>query len=292
MIRKAVVPVAGLGTRLLPLTKSLPKEMLPVGRKPAIHHVVDELAEAGIDRILLITSRHKQAIENYFDEDRELTAHLDASGKTDLIEAIRVPDIEFTIMRQGRPAGNGDAVRLARSFIGDDPVVVAWGDAIVRCPPGRNVVHRMIETHQTRQACCTIAVEEVPEEKVSRYGIVRPVGEAGDAFPIDYLVEKPDTASAPSRYAVSARYVCNPDIVGALDRTPPGRGGELWLVDAIQTLLSQGKPVWCVRLGNDGKRYDIGNPKSYWEACADFALDDALDGAAFRDYLRKRFCIG
>jgi UTP--glucose-1-phosphate uridylyltransferase len=291
MICKAVIPVAGFGTRLLPLTRSIPKEMLPVGRKPTIHHVVEELAEAGIRHILFVTARHKRSIEDYFDPDPELEAHLRAVGRAELAEAMRLPEVDVMTVRQSRPAGNGDAVRLARSFIGDEPVVVAWGDAILKCPPGRNVVQRMIETHERQGAVCTIAVEEVPPEKVSRYGIVHPAGEAGEAFPIDDLVEKPDIASAPSRYAVSARYVCSPEILPALDRTPAGRDGELWLVDAIRTLLHAGGSVWCVQLGDGCRRYDIGNPRSYWEACVDFALEDAADGAAFRSYLEKRLEI-
>lgn len=288
MIRKAIVPVAGLGTRLLPLTKSLPKEMLPVGRKPTIHHIVDELVEAGITEILLITARHKRSIEDYFDVDADLDTRLRTSGREDLAEALRFRDVEFVTMRQSTPAGNGDAVRLARSFIGDDPVVIAWGDAIIKCPAGRNIVKRMIETHQRHGAACTIAVEQVPEDRVSRYGIVHPIHEGGDTFPIDDVVEKPDPASAPSRYAVSARYVCAPEIIPALDRTPPGHGGELWLVDAIRTLLREGHKGWCVNLGADCRRYDIGSPLSYWEACVDFALDDEREGAAFRAYLRAQ----
>lgn len=287
MIHKAVVPVAGLGTRLLPLTKSIPKELLPVGRKPTIHHVVDELVEAGIDEILLITAPHKQAIEKYFDGDSDLERHLRASGKDGLAETIRLPDVSVSFVRQNKPAGNGDAVRLAHSFIGSDPVVIAWGDAIIKCPPGRNAVKRMIDTYHRQHAACVIAVEEVPAEKVSRYGIVRPIGEAKGTFPIDYLIEKPDLASAPSRYAISARYICGPEILAMLDRTPPGRDGEVWLVDAIRALLEENRAVWCVDLGDDCKRYDIGSPMSYWEAFVDFALDDPTDGATFKAYLRN-----
>lgn len=288
MIRKAVVPVAGLGTRLLPLTKSVPKEMLPLGRKPAIHHVIDELAAAGIERILLVTSRHKRAIEDYFDPEPELEARLRATGRPDAADALRPADVEIMTIRQRAPAGNGDAVRLARSFIGPDHVVVAWGDAILKCASGRNVVQRMIEVHETRGATCTIAVEEVPADKVSRYGIVRPINDEGEAFQIDDVVEKPDVASAPSRYAVSARYVCAPEIIGALDETPPGHGGEIWLVDAIRRLVRHNRPVWCVKLGASCRRYDIGSAESYWEACVDFALDDPRGGTAFRDFLANR----
>lgn len=288
MIRKAVIPVAGLGTRLLPLTKSVPKEILPVGRKPTIHHIVEELVDAGINQILLVTARHKQSIVDYFDYEPDLDARLRTSDRQDLADTLRMPDVEFMVIRQPVPAGNGDAVRLARSFIGTDHAVIAWGDAIIRCTTGQNVVQRMMETHQRQEAACTIAVEQVPEDRVSRYGIVHPIHDTGDAFPIDDIIEKPDRASAPSRYAISARYICSPDIIPALDCTPPGRGGELWLADAIRTLLQEGKPVWCVKLGSGCRRYDIGSPLAYWEACVDFALDDEEEGAAFRAYLQKR----
>ncbi|MBI4550941.1 MAG: NTP transferase domain-containing protein [Candidatus Latescibacteria bacterium] len=288
MIHKAIIPVAGLGTRLLPLTKTLPKELFPVGRKPAIHHVVEEMADAGLRQILLVTSRHKRAIEDYFDPDPDLEARLLAGKHPELAEALRLPDVDLMTIRQSVPAGNGDAVRVARSFIGNDPVVVAWGDAILRCPAGQSVVRRMIEVHERQGATCTLAVEEVSADRVSRYGIVRPVRDDGDSFPISDVVEKPDVAAAPSRYAISARYLCSPLIVPALDRTPPGHGGEIWLVDAIRLLLQEGHAVWCVKLGPGCRRYDLGSPRTYWEACVDFALQDERDGAAFGAYLRDR----
>ncbi|MBT5876789.1 MAG: NTP transferase domain-containing protein [Candidatus Latescibacteria bacterium] len=288
MIRKAIVPVAGLGTRLLPLTKSLPKEMLPVGRLPTIHHVIDELTEAGIDEIFLVTARHKRAIEDYFDPDPELDRKLRDTNRAELADTLQFPGISFTMARQSTPAGNGDAVRLARSFMGTDSALMAWGDAIISSPTGESVVSRMIDVHERTGAACTIAVEEVPLEKVSRYGIVHPVSGPSEEFAIDDIVEKPDLKAAPSRFAVSARYICAPEIMNALDRTVPGHGGEIWLVDAIKTMLQDGLPVWCVNLGPESKRYDIGSPMSYWEACVDFALADVEDGALFRTYLKSR----
>ena len=270
MIRKAVVPVAGLGTRMLPLTRSVPKEMLPLGRKPAIHRVVDELAAAGIDRILFVTASHKQSIEEYFER-----------GEQD-----DQPD--FSFVRQDVPAGNGEAVRLGETFAGSDNFVVAWGDAVIRSQAEGSVVRRMMETHAQQEAACTIAVECVPEEKVSRYGIVRPMYESDAAFPIDDIVEKPTMETAPSRFAVSARYICGPGIFQALEETPRGRNGELWLADAIRNLLHAGESVWCVPLGSASRRYDIGTPLTYWEAFADYALEDETDGADFRDILQRR----
>ncbi len=292
MIRKAVVPVAGLGTRMLPLTRSVPKEMLPLGRKPAIHRVVDELAAAGIERILFVTSSRKKAIEEYFESGGRAGGQVrgvrrERSGR-DLPDQTGPPALDYTFVRQDVPAGNGDAVRLGASFAGSDSFVVAWGDAVIRSQEEGDVARRMMETHAKEDAACTIAVEYVPEEKVSRYGIVRPRYESGTAFPIDDIVEKPSVESAPSRYAVSARYICGPGIFPALEATPRGRKGELWLADAIRNLLREGRTVWCVPLGTGNRRYDIGTPLTYWEAFADYALEDETDGTAFRDLLQGR----
>ncbi len=273
MIRKAVVPVAGLGTRMLPLTRSVPKEMLPLGRKPAIHRVVDELAAAGIEHILFVTSSRKTAIEEYFVP----------GGREE-----GPPPLDYAFARQDVPAGNGDAVRLGKAFAGSDPFVVAWGDAVIRSATEGSVVRRMMETHARAHAACTIAVEYVPEDKVSRYGIVKPRYESDTAFPIDDIVEKPAAETAPSRYAVSARYICGAGIFTALEETPRGRNGELWLADAIRSLLREGGPVWCVPLDADSRRYDIGTPLTYWEAFADYALGDEADGTSYRELLQGR----
>lgn len=287
MIRTAVVPVAGLGTRMLPLTRSVPKEMLPLGRKPAIHRVVDELASAGIERILFVTSSRKKAIEEYFDLGEPEGERRRGQFDTGIAAEDGPPALEYAFARQEIPAGNGDAVRLGASFAGGDAFVVAWGDAVIRSDEEGSVVRRMMETHERETAACTIAVEYVPEEKVPRYGIVRPRYESDTAFPIDDVVEKPSVESAPSRYAVSARYVCGPGIFPALETTPRGQNGELWLADAIRHLLREGGAVWCVPLGSGSRRYDVGTPLTYWEAFADYALEDETDGAAFRDFLKS-----
>ncbi len=298
MIRKAVVPVAGLGTRMRPLTRSIPKEMLPLGRKPVIHRVVDELAATGIDQILFVTASHKTAIEEYFEigqrgeqpdeQDMQTDGLLRGQRDQDRSHRTEPPALDYAFVRQEIPAGNGDAVRLGESFAGSDAFVVAWGDAVIRSQKEGSVVRRMMETHAKEDAACTIAVEYVPEEKVSRYGIVRPVYESDTAFPIDDIVEKPSTETAPSRYAVSARYICGPGIFPALETTPRGKNGELWLGDAIRDLIREGGAVWCVPLGTGSSRYDIGTPLTYWEAFADYALQDETDGTAFRGFLQGR----
>ena len=310
MIRNAVVPVAGLGTRMLPLTRSVPKEMLPLGRKPAVHHVVDELAAAGIKRILFVTSSRKKAIEDYFVYGETSDGAVDTPGGPSDGLAIKVggrgngpseaqrdpvneegngpPALDYSFVRQEIPGGNGDAVRLGETFAGSDAFVVAWGDAVIRSTGDASVLRRMMTTHAKEGAACTIAVEYVPEDKVSRYGIVKPRYESDAAFPVDDIVEKPPSESAPSRYAVSARYICGPGIFPALEATPRGKDGELWLADAIRGLLRKGGPVWCVPLGAEDRRYDIGTPLTYWEAFADYALVDEAEGTAFRDLLQGR----
>ena len=310
MIRKAVVPVAGLGTRMLPLTRSVPKEMLPLGRKPAVHHVVDELAAAGIERILFVTSSRKKAIEDYFVSGGQSDGAAKTPGGPSDGLAIKVggrgngpseaqrdpvneegngpPALDYSFVRQEIPGGNGDAVRLGETFAGSDAFVVAWGDAVIRSTGDASVLRRMMATHAKEGAACTIAVEYVPEDKVSRYGIVKPRYESDAAFPVDDIVEKPPSESAPSRYAVSARYICGPGIFPALEATPRGKNGELWLADAIRGLLRKGGPVWCVPLGAEDRRYDIGTPLTYWEAFADYALVDEAEGTAFRDLLQGR----
>lgn len=291
MIYKAVVPVAGLGTRMLPLTRSIPKEMLPLGRKPVIHHIVDELVAAGVNRILFVTASHKQAIEDYF-EERKQSGRLHRNGQDNDPTAENAPPmLDYAFVRQDMPAGNGDAVLLGKPFVESDPFVVAWGDAIIRSREEGRVVRQMMETHAEHGAACTIAVESVPLEMVSRYGIVQPVYESNIAFPIEDIVEKPSAENAPSRFAVSARYICDPDIFSALQKTP-FRIGELWLTDAIRNLILEGKSVWCVPLGKSSQRYDIGTPLTYWEACAHYAMEDKKEGKVFRNMLRKLLCTG
>lgn len=289
-VRKAVIPVAGLGTRLLPVTKSQPKEMLPVGRKPAVQYVVEEMEQAGIHDILLVTGRKKTSIEDHFDRDPELVQRLTASGSPDLVEMLGFAetDTQFFYTRQSTQAGNGDAVRLGRRFAGDDVFVVAFGDSIIRSGARQSVLARMIETHLRCQASCTIAVEQVPEDEAYKYGVVQPKNGVGDDFEITDLVEKPARGAAPSNLAIAARYIFSPEIFAALDLTMPGKGGEVWLADAIRILLKQGKRVCCVKLREGEQRYDIGNFESYYRAFVDFALADERYGYLLRQHLMRK----
>jgi len=285
----AVVPVAGLGTRLLPLTKSQPKEMIPIGRKPVVQYVVEELEQAGLRRILFITGRGKHAIEDHFDRDPELLRLLKKSGKSNLLEelAFEEMDVSFYYIRQGEQLGLGHAVLQARDFSGDRPFVVALGDSIICNDSGTtNIVRRLIDCYSRTQAACVIAFEEVPAEEVSQYGIAQPAA-MGEVFPVADLVEKPAVGEAPSRLAIAGRYVLSPGIFAALEQTPPGKHNEIQLTDAIRLLLQRGEKVYGVRLAPGERRHDIGNFASYFRSFIEFALRDAEHGPALRTYVRK-----
>lgn len=281
----AVVPVAGMGTRLLPATKSQPKEMLPVARKPVVQYVVEELEANGIKQILFITGKNKTSIENHFDFDHELTRNLRESGKEELLPELEYERLrlQFFFTRQRRQKGLGDAILCAQHFTEDRPFVVALGDSILGLHASSQVVRKLAEIYQIEKASCLIAVEEVPPETVSNYGIVRPASD-GDVFAVLDLVEKPSAEQAPSNLAIAARYVFSPSIYEALTQTPPDKSGEIQLTDAIRLLLQQGEKIMGVRLAAGERRYDIGNFQSYFEAFVDFALTDSGLG----DRLRAR----
>ena len=290
-IRKAVIPVAGLGTRLLPATKSQPKEMLPVGRKPAVQYVVEEMVEAGITQILLITGRQKSSIEDHFDRETELERRLVRTGAYDLAEGLNFfeEDVALFYTRQSVQSGPADAIRLAADFVGDEPFLVAYGDTIITSQQRPSLIQRMLEDHLRSGARATLAVETVRREEVQRYGIVQPTAgtppQPTAAFEIDDLIEKPEVATAPSTLAITPRYIFDRAIFDAIGRTLPGRGGELWLTDSIAILLRQGDGVRCLPLGAGEKRYDIGNFETYFKAFIDFALADERYGYMIRQYL-------
>ena len=294
-ITKAVLPVAGMGTRLLPATKSQPKEMLPVGYKPVVQYVVEEMIDEGVCKFLFVTGRKKRSIEDHFDDDPELEARLGAESSIGEVD-YEAAGVDFYFVRQRRPLGNADAVRLAREFVGDESFVVGFGDTIIRSSGNKGVVGRLIDSHEASGAAATIAVWDVPSQETRKYGVVRPAeGDevaAGADFAIDDIVEKPDPEEAPSTLAVAARYAFTPKVFEAIEATEPGVKGELWLTDAIRVLLSWGEQVRCIRLGADEERYDIGTPLTYYRAFADFALADAEHGEAFAAYLRGVLLAG
>lgn len=290
-IVKGVIPVAGMGTRLLPATKSQPKEMLPVGRRPVVQYVVEELQAAGLDQLLFVTGRKKTAIEDHFDPDPELVRTLSTGGGYALLEelAFTETDTRFFYTRQSTPRGLGDAVNHAREFVGDEHFVVALGDSIIRDYDGSAYLRSLMEAHLSADAACTVAVEEVAREDVYRYGVIKPSGEVGaGAFEVDDLVEKPRVEAAPSNLAIAARYAFSPAIFDALARTAPDRNGELQLTDAIKLLLQLGHRVIAVPLREGERRYDIGNFESYFLAFIDFALADEKYGYMVRQYLKRK----
>jgi len=268
-VRKAVIPAAGLGTRSLPGTKAQPKEMLPVADKPSIQYVVEEAAKAGLDDILVITSRGKRAIEDHFDRNVELELYLEQKGKTDLLKEVQaITDLAHVhYVRQHDPLGLGHAVSLARDHVGSEPFAVLLGDDMM--VDDARLLRRMLDVHQERDAS-VLAILQVPRDEISAYGcaVADPVSEG--VVRIRSLVEKPPPEEAPSDMAVVGRYVFTPDIFDALERIEPGAGGELQLTDAIE-LLAQEQPVYgCVF--QDG-RYDIGRKIDFLRANIELSLE-------------------
>ncbi len=297
-ITKAVVPVAGLGTRLLPTTKAIPKEMLPVGRLPIIQHVVEELISAGIRHILFVSNRAKAAIENHLDDYSELMLHLEL-GRHEMQQVSRFDyrgrGVDFYFTRQQvpvgetKPLGTGDAVAAAASFVNNEPFVVAYGDSIIGHGEGPSLLQRMLASHEGHSAACTIAVQEVPQERVHQYGIVVPAeGEPeGDCRIVD-LLEKPAPNQTPSRLASSARYVFGPEVFTELRSVTPSPSGEIYLTDAIVRLIEHGRMVRAVKLQAGEQRYDIGNHRAYFRTFVDFALADPELGPDLAAYLKLK----
>jgi UTP--glucose-1-phosphate uridylyltransferase len=290
----AVVPVAGLGTRLLPATKSQPKEMLPVGRKPVVQYVVEELARVGMRRVLFVTGPGKASIENHFDLNPELIQTLRETGKEELLAELGFERaaLEYFFTRQRQLLGLGHAILCARSFVGNRAFVVALGDSIIGMHAESDVVQRMTRCFESRAAAAVIAFEEVPRHEVGQYGIAAPraarAGAGGeDVFEVADLVEKPSPEEAPSTLAVAARYVLAPSVFDALDATLPGKGGEIQLTDAIRSVIAQGGKAYGVRLRQSECRYDIGNFESYFQAFVEFALADPRVGPGLRAHLER-----
>jgi UTP--glucose-1-phosphate uridylyltransferase len=285
----AVVPVAGQGTRLLPLTKSQPKEMLPVGSKPVAQYVVEELTRCGVRRVLFVTGPGKTAIENHFDINGELIAFLRETGKEDLLQELEFErkDVEYFYTRQRRQLGLGHAVLCARALVGSQPFVVALGDSIIGVHAQSEIVRRLVEQFERSGADAVIAFEPVPREDVVQYGIARPAGPPEGAFALADIVEKPSVAEAPSNLAVAARYVFSPAVFDALTRTPPGKGGEIQLTDAIRLLIREGGKVMGLRLPPGESRFDIGNFESYFRSFVEFAFADPQYGEKLRAFARQ-----
>ena len=283
-IRKAVFPVAGLGTRFLPATKAQPKEMLPVVDKPLIQYAVEEAYAAGIRQMIFINGRNKRAIPDHFDTAYELESELESKGKDDLLALARsiVPDdMECIYIRQPKALGLGHAVYCAHSVVGNDPFAVLLADDLmVGKPP---VLKQMVEQFAEWQATI-LAVQEVPEEHTRRYGIVagKPVNDR--LLELSHMVEKPAPEDAPSRLGVAGRYILTPGVFREIAALPRGVGGEIQLTDGIAALMRREK-VFAYRY--DGKRYDCGSKEGFLEANVELALDHPQLGADFRKSLKN-----
>jgi len=287
-IHKAVIPAAGLGTRLLPATKSQPKEMLPVGRKPAIQYVVEELEAAGITQILIITGQKKRAIEDHFDRDPALIRRLQETGNHKLIGELEYEEVGVQLFytRQSKQLGTAHAISLAENFSDGEPFVVCLGDSIIKSEYPGAFLKRLMDTHEKRNASATIAFQEVKSEDVVKYGIASPDPEhiEGLQFKLKGLVEKPAIDEAPSKLAISARYVFSPEIFNAIRKTTPTTNGEYQITDSIRLLMEQSE-VWGLKLGEGEKRYDVGGFESYFKTFVTFALADEEAGESFKKYV-------
>jgi UTP--glucose-1-phosphate uridylyltransferase len=287
-VRKAVIPAAGLGTRLLPASKSLPKEMIPLVDRPGIQYVVEECARAGIHDVLIVTSRGKATMEDHFDLALELEERLEKSGKREELEEVRgvaeIADVHY--VRQKEALGLGHAVAAARPHVGDEAFAVLLPDEIVPPPLGDEppLLERMMDVHE-REGVSVVAVRRVPPERASAYGIVAPAGElAGDFVPISDIVEKPPAAEAPSDLAAVGRYILGPEVFDALDAAAPTVGGEIQLADGIRALLgSPGVHAYVHR----GPVYDVGKKLDYVKGSIQLALRRDDVGPPLRAWLRE-----
>ncbi|NMD68798.1 UTP--glucose-1-phosphate uridylyltransferase GalU [Bacillus sp. DNRA2] len=268
-VRKAIIPAAGLGTRFLPATKAMPKEMLPIVDKPTIQYIVEEAIESGIEDIIIVTGKGKRSIEDHFDHAFELEQNLLDKGKLELLEAVQETSkmVDIHYIRQKEPRGLGHAVWCARNFIGNEPFAVLLGDDIVQAetPCLKQLMNEYNRTHSS-----VIGVKRVPDDETNRYGIIDPIEQIGRSFQVRNFVEKPALGKAPSNLAIIGRYVFSPEIFMFLDKQEVGAGGEIQLTDAIEN-LNQIQRVFAYEF--EGKRYDVGEKLGFIETTIEFALE-------------------
>ena len=275
-IRKAVIPAAGLGTRVLPATKSQPKEMLVIVDKPALQYLVEELVESGIEEILIVTGRNKESIENHFDYSYELEKTLEEKGKHELLKVInnisKLSNIYY--VRQKNPLGLGHAIGCAEAFVGDEPFVVLLGDDIIYTDETKGeipVTKQLINKYNELNGGTILGVQEVPEQEVDKYGIIAPLNKIDDkTVEVDNFVEKPSVDEAPSRLAALGRYVLEPEIFEYLKETKPGKGGEIQLTDAILKMKNSGNKLYAYNFSV--LRYDTGDKLGMFIANVEFGL--------------------
>ena len=289
-IRKAVIPAAGLGTRVLPATKAQPKEMLVIVDKPALQYLVEELVEAGIEEILIITGRNKVSIENHFDYSYELEKTLEEKGKKDLLKVVNniseMSNIYY--VRQKKPLGLGHAISCAEAFVGDEPFVVLLGDDIIYADRDKGqspVTKQLVEKYNELQGGTILGVQQVPHENVSKYGIIKPLKQIDEkTVAVEDFIEKPSVDEAPSNLAALGRYVLEPEIFSYLKRTKPGKGGEIQLTDAILAMKNDGEKLYAYNF--DGLRYDTGDKFGMFVANVEFGLRHEELKDKVKDYLK------
>ena len=284
-VTKAVFPVAGLGTRFLPATKSVPKEIMTLVDRPLIQYAIDEARAAGIEEFIFVTSRGKSALEDYFDHSPELEAKLERDGKTELLGALKDTYMEsgaIAYMRQHKPLGLGHAVWCARHLIGNEPFAVILPDDVIAAETP--CLQQMVEAHETIGGCM-VAAMEVSDDKVSSYGVLDPKEDMGSVVSTKGMVEKPKKADAPSNLAVIGRYILTPDVLQNLGKIEPSAGGELQLTDAIAMEIEQQREVYGYRFR--GQRFDCGSKAGFLQATVAFGLAREELGDEFGDFLRE-----
>ena len=283
-IRKAIILAAGLGTRFLPATKAQPKEMLPIVDKPTLQYIIEEAIESGIEEILIITGRNKKSIEDHFDRSVELELELEHKGKVEMLEMVKsisnMVDIHF--IRQKEPKGLGHAIYCAKSFVGNEPFAVMLGDDIVY-NEGKPCLRQLMDCYDEYKTS-VLGVQTVPDGDVDKYGIVDVLKIEGNVTKFKGLVEKPSVDEAPSNMAILGRYIITPSIFEILERTKPGKGGEIQLTDALLELMSE-EAIYAYNF--EGRRYDVGDKLGFLEATVEYALRKPELKDAFIEYLKS-----
>jgi UTP--glucose-1-phosphate uridylyltransferase len=285
-ITKAIIPAAGFGTRFLPQTKAMPKEMLPIVDKPVIQYVVEEIVDSGIENIVIVTGANKRAIEDHFDAPNEDLIKNLLQGKKEhlLAEAQKISDLaNFIYIRQKGPYGNGTPVLSAEPVIDGEPFAVLWGDEFIYAKPPR--LKQMIDVYEKYGGVVISGVKIEKKEDLKRYGIARLEHVEGNVSKIVEIVEKPEPDQAPSDIATHGAYILPPEIFEALKKVGPGKGGEIWLTDGINLLKDQGVPIYAVEIEN-GKYYDTGNKLEYMKTAVELALQHAEISTEFRAFLQ------
>ncbi|MCB2293969.1 UTP--glucose-1-phosphate uridylyltransferase GalU [Clostridium algoriphilum] len=281
-VKKAIIPAAGLGTRFLPATKALPKEMLPIVDKPTMQYIIEEAIAAGIEEILIITGRNKKSIEDHFDKSLELELELENKHKDNLLKQVRDISnmVNIYFIRQKEPKGLGHAINCARAFVGNEPFAVMLGDDIVdaKTPCLKQLMDCFEEKNTT-----ILGVQEVAKENVDKYGIVDGVQISDRVYKVNNLVEKPGVDIAPSNVAILGRYIITPEIFDILDNTKPGKGGEIQLTDALKTLIAR-QDMYAYIF--EGRRYDVGDKLGFLQATVEFALKRDELKVPFMEYLQ------